>query len=579
MKKITAISTLIFLVLIGCDSKEQFEEGGIGALEGIVSIGESDGWTGSMQSGIYRMENHVNPDSVQYYYTKANEANGTRTSSVDVKVEATSDQSRAGLLYAFQEAQHSYYLMVVNANGLFEVFRRDADGFRVMTGSSFEPSVSGFQHIELRENGKELSMTVNGKSMGTIESSAVGNGALGIAAIGVGRFDFTNYQATPTGKPTTVISNTHSPIAKNEVVGTPATFKQHALVDRGRGGFPAYHFLAPKGWTFEGELKSAGQAYSKLPYIGDAIVTAPDGRFVHFFPFMTFGYNDQVSGTLLQPFDGRLYARLPETLGQFMIGLARADPNQKIRDIQIVSDEILPDATELVRRQSAALYQQAQNFNNNSGYTGQRFYYDKRVHRLEMTYHTEGKHLREIVFATMSSSVITYANGSVKAGVWSLGDMYSIGGPVGGNQLDDPLLATIIRSRRINPDWAYAIDQFFLNERKVMIKEGIAAAAAAQRTWKPTSIKNTEDVLDISFKGWKDRSSLGDAGQSNLVDSIHERTPYITPTGENIDLPSFYQNAYTDGQGNFVLHNDANYQINTDPNFNKHNWERLSAVR
>jgi hypothetical protein len=35
---------------------------------------------------------------------------------------------------------------------------------------------------------------------------------------------------------------------------------------------------------------------------------------------------------------------------------------------------------------------------------------------------------------------------------------------------------------------------------------------------------------------------------------------------------------YADGQGNFVLHNDANYQINTDPAFNSRDWQRIEPV-
>jgi len=141
------------------------------------------------------------------------------------------------------------------------------------------------------------------------------------------------------------------------------------------------------------------------------------------------------------------------------------------------------------------------------------------------------------------------------------------------------MLAAIVRSWRINPDWAYVIDQWQAGKRQQIYREGIAAAAAASRGWQNTRGKQSESVLDISFKGWQDREKIKDRVQDKLTDMIHERTTYATPGGDKVDLPSFYQNVYSNGQGTYVLHNNANYNIATDPNFNSTNWQRLQQVR
>jgi hypothetical protein len=580
MKSLPPIVCLSLLasVLTAFGANHNVSHGGLGPLEQFLSIGESGGWTGTMDNGTYWMENTSDAGAIRYYFTGVSGNTGSRIVSVDVNARGSTESSRAGLLYGYRESPKSYFLLVVSGDGMFEVYQRGANGLQLKSGSSFDLSESGFQTIQVGEEGRKLSFSVNGRNMGTLESDAVGSGALGIAAMGLGSFGFSNYREQSSGEGAArspVPSSTETPT----VSGTAAVFREHVVRDTGRNNLPAYRLLVPKGWEVEGDITPAGQALFRIPYLGHVKVKAPDQRFVTFFPFMEFGYNDQVQGGFMQAFDGRFFARLPENLGQFVLSLSQLGLDDSVSGLRIISEEIVPDATEYVRSLATAQYQQAQTFNNNAGFTGQRYFYDRKVHKLVAEYSLDGVPMREVTFATMSTNVVTFPNGSVKAGMWSLDNMYSVGGPVGQDHLTDPELAAIIRSRRINPDWAYALDMFYANQRNIIIKEGIAKAAAARGTWSNTRSSESEDILDISFNGWKKRNAMSDAGQSRTVDSILERTPYATSSGESVYLPSYYQNAYTDGQGNYVLHNDANYQINTDPNFNSRNWERMTEVR
>jgi len=36
---------------------------------------------------------------------------------------------------------------------------------------------------------------------------------------------------------------------------------------------------------------------------------------------------------------------------------------------------------------------------------------------------------------------------------------------------------------------------------------------------------------------------------------------------------------YTDGNGRYILNNDAFYNPNTDPSINNQNWQRIEAAR
>ncbi len=156
--------------------------------------------------------------------------------------------------------------------------------------------------------------------------------------------------------------------------------------------------------------------------------------------------------------------------------------------------------------------------------------------------------------------------------------MYAVYGPVGTDYLQDPVLAAIVRSRRALPDWSAAVQQWYMLKNRQIVAEGRRIAAQARQAAAARSSRS-DDILDMSFRSWQRRNAMNDAGHASTIRGIHEETTYAMPSGGTVDLPSYYQNVYADGLGNYVLHNDANYQINTDPSFNGRSWERIRPVR
>jgi hypothetical protein len=231
-----------------------------------------------------------------------------------------------------------------------------------------------------------------------------------------------------------------------------------------------------------------------------------------------------------------------------------------------------------VRQVNQQSYAGADDYNRQWGHTGERFVYDIHRRRLTVSYDKDGMRLEETSFATVASSIVQFPGGGVKNAMWSLGDFYAVGGPPGSDYVNDPELMAVVRSIRMNPDWAYAIDQWYKGQRELIIREGMARIARDNRQWSNTRATQTEDVLDISFNGWKSRNAANDAGHSSSVNAIHERTIYATPSGGTVNLPSFYNNVYTNGLGDYVLHNDAFYQINNDPTFNSQQWQRIEPA-
>lgn len=87
------------------------------------------------------------------------------------------------------------------------------------------------------------------------------------------------------------------------------------------------------------------------------------------------------------------------------------------------------------------------------------------------------------------------------------------------------------------------------------------------------------EIGDIINRGYRSRDAMRDRGHERTIDTVLEQTPYTTPSGETVKLPSFYEHVYTDGQGGYLLNHDASYDPNRDPTLNQRNWSRIEPQR
>ncbi|MCH6256315.1 hypothetical protein MLD52_07130 [Puniceicoccaceae bacterium K14] len=191
-----AILALCFLS--GCGSRDS-QPSGMGPLSDFLFEGAVDGWSGSTVDNVYWLENQASdPNDIRYFYTAANKsAFGKRTAEVEIFTEHMDPESRAGLLYGFQESTRSYYLIVAGCNGSIDMYLKDNDGFQLSQSSSVGAKPNKPIRIQIKEDGQQLTILANGKTLSSIGNNSIGKGQLGIAAFGSGKFGFTNYQETP----------------------------------------------------------------------------------------------------------------------------------------------------------------------------------------------------------------------------------------------------------------------------------------------------------------------------------------------------------------------------------------------
>lgn len=379
------------------------------------------------------------------------------------------------------------------------------------------------------------------------------------------------------GKPSTAKKSFGAPATTES--GGPLILEPQVFRDPSRGNMPAYTFLVPEGWTTEGGVTPPGSAYHVIPYISDITIEAPDLRGVRFIGPLEFGYSDLQQLAPFTPLDGRPFMPMHNSLGSFWQTMAQLNPAPGVTNLQVVAEEVLPEESQLVQRQLAPLYQSTAQENGQLAPMGMRKTFDVHARKLVIRYQKNGTPIEATIISVVRHTIYYLPNGMVKAAMWNIDNTYAIFGPVGTDYLNDPALAAIVRSRQVMTNWQVAVQEWYLRKQQQLVAEGQARIAAAARAAATTQSSQSDDLLDMSFNSWKRRNAMTDAGQASSVNAIHERTTYATPTGGTVNLPSYYNQVYTDQQGNYVLHNNANWNINTDPAFNHHNWQAIQPVQ
>lgn len=354
--------------------------------------------------------------------------------------------------------------------------------------------------------------------------------------------------------------------------------REHPVRDPGMNNIVASTVLVPEGWSLEGGITLLSSKLYNMPVFSDVKISAPDGRAVRFFPSLAFEFNHSSPDQAMQPTPGgSFYLPLPESLGQWLMQTAQRNPDPTVSDLQLISEEVVPELTQQLRQQNAQTYQMVEQGNITSTSMGYGYKFDTQATKLVLAYKQNGKALEETVLIIWQYFIMIQ-QGQVSAGSWSINLMRSFRGPAGTNYLADAVLSAIVQSIRANPVWEAEMQRYWQQLAGIQQK----GANDRMANWQEHNRKMQEinsDINDIIIDGYKERSVVSDRLQEQYVDTIREQTPYTTPSGETITLPSFYNQVYTDGNGTYILNNDALYNPNTDSTVNNVNWDRIEAQR
>jgi hypothetical protein len=415
----------------------------------------------------------------------------------------------------------------------------------------------------------------------------LGVGPAGVAQSG-NPFDDSSPQggngvSTPTGNPFDTGAVGQPQAQPGQARSGPTLFVEHQITDPGMNNIVASTVLAPEGWTREGGLTRPHPRYFSMAYLSDVSFKAPDGRGARFMPSLNFEFGSpQQQAQLLSPTQsGRMYFPLPQSPGQWILQMAQMNPDPQVQNLRLVHEEPIPELTQQLRQQNAEMYRMMQQMERqNQMYGGSglayRMHYDTQATKIVLQYTENGMELEETVLMTWWY-LLTSINGQSYGGTWSIGMMRSARGPVGTDYLHDPQVMAIFKSVRANPVWVNEMNKHYAAMARIQAKGN----ADRQRSWAAHNRKMQQinsETNDIINSGWHERQAIQERGAERFNDTIRDETAYATPDGEKVKLPSFYNHAYSDGNGRYILTDDHFYNPAADPNLTG-NWQPLQEIR
>lgn len=556
--------SLAFFVLSACGGEptDRAVGEGMGALAPYLpASGENGSWRLDRGDDGLTLTNETDPDALTYFYVDADAFGaGERRVAVDVMVDGADPGARAGLLYGFDPTNRTYFLFAVEASGAVSFIRRGPDGFEPMMQTETDKIKDGWNRLHIEEDGRNITLKINGAQVGQMSANGIGRGATGIAAGGSGAFQFADFSLTPPppeAQPETDARAETSRAASAPPQPAPSAapsqqarandfvrLKRFDLMDM--HGFaeptPVLSFLAPADWSLEGGVTWARNWSCLVSELMTyrARVTSPDGSVgFEVFPLYTTvwtpdpatrrakeqSYQQRFPGAcpVGQPFSAEAYIR------NLLVPGFR-------RNSRLVAVERADDV-------AAAAYQRMADELRGAGRGQQQFRADAARAKL-----TEGGRA-EWIFATtavLESPAPALNGGTTQLQTALVERAYGFYAPADEIDNYEALAAAMVSSVRLNPNWFKAVE----NVHGIIGRAGLDAArrqAAANKGY-------FEDMQRMRVESYEYQSAMQDKAHKAWTRVVRGVEGYADPaTNTQIDVPNTYNSVWTNGLGQFVL--------------------------
>lgn len=336
----------------------------------------------------------------------------------------------------------------------------------------------------------------------------------------------------------------------------------------------AFSALVPKGWRSEGGVRwkspfaCAGETYA--PFLN---ITSPDGGVEYrSLPMQSWGYTSdpaireqmqmmaQQGGCAVAPAMGaEQYLRevlAPRELGNPRI--VSVEPNQEvIRELLAKSQKYQATAASMGMQLT--------------------FRADAVLARLEWPGGQEGVALTTVL-NSFSSMANPYTGGMQQSSTSVAGERSVLRFPAARRQEAEKFLATLRTSYRTNPDWERAIEGFSqqmrnwrnqnhdmvmrqleANRQQMMASHAERMAAIRQQGAAGTAAHQERmNAMDRNMRSWEAAQSSSDRMHTAFVQSIRGVETWRGEGGA-VELTAGYENAWTRGDGTFVLSNKPGF--------------------
>lgn len=349
------------------------------------------------------------------------------------------------------------------------------------------------------------------------------------------------------------------PVDKSsQQTGNLIKFKRFSYIDQQGTGSEAFSFLMPTDWKFSGGLIWITDNPG-MPATAAFTVSNPKGsESFEVFPNQPFFWstNQQLLNMLpagskyfgceVQPIMNAMQAMTHVVLPRF-----RSNPG----NLKVIKLDPVP---ELARAIGANTPQQVGVLSN----------FDAAKVRIE--YALNGKIMEEEIYAVVEAySFPIQSWGTIVYNTnWTVSYIFSYKAEKGKLEASSKTFETITYSFQVNKYWYnkyVQLAEFLIRNQIQRINNiGEFSRRLAQMS---------DEIREDNLKSWYDRQSVNDRIAEDFSQYMRGVDEYYDPIEERpVELPSGYDNAWTNANGEYIISDNPNYNPNVGSNLN---WERM----
>lgn len=147
--------------------------------------------------------------------------------------------------------------------------------------------------------------------------------------------------------------------------------------------------------------------------------------------------------------------------------------------------------------------------------------------------------------------------------------MFGVRAPAGQLDQHEQLLGTIVASYRADPRWQAAITRFTTGIRQSQVR----TIQEIGRIYRETN----DEVMARQHATWAQGQATGDAVAKSFSQYIRDVDEWQDPAGGSVELDAGYDFAWGNGQGDYIVTQDANWNPNVG--LQETDWEQLERQR
>jgi hypothetical protein len=353
-----------------------------------------------------------------------------------------------------------------------------------------------------------------------------------------------------------VTANSPSVQIANTSPGNMIKLKTAKIIDRQGTGIEAITMLVPEDWDVTGDVKWVLDN-PIMPATVSFKASNPDGTEVfELFPSVALFWTDNEGLLNLFPEGSKYFGcevspliNPDDAFSKFIIPAYRSD----VQILTISNKQQTQDMGQAASSQSPL---------QTSVIGG----------LMRMEYEKNGSLVEDEMFCKVEALYIPVSGmtGTSTNINWGITNICSFSTAKGNLDTSSKIFETISRSTRVNPLWFNKYNEvvYYLIQNQI---QQIRNAGEFSRILSQTS----DEISSEMMQSYENQQSVNDRIANDWDQYIRGVDSYYDPVEERqVELPAGYANAWTDGNGNFVVTDSQSYNPNIGPESNM-NWQML----